>query len=242
MPATWPRLLLVEDDEVSLAFLRDALSALPARVDAVDRIADALASTAGTTHDLWLVDAHLPDGDGVAALHALRERQASIPALAITAEDDRVVLDALCAAGYLEVLQKPVSVAALQAALRRALGQRTAEPAAPFGKLPAWDEEQALRAIGGRREALLALRGLFLDELPAQRDSALAAARAGDATALRGVLHRLRASAGFVGALRLLRTIEAWAQSPADPEKRQDFEFAVADQLDGPGLRTDPAA
>jgi len=126
--------------------------------------------------------------------------------------------------------------------VRRALGQRTAEPPAPFGKLPAWDEEQALRAIGGRREALLALRSLFLGELPSQRDAALAAIGAEDMTALRGILHRLRASAGFVGALRLLRTIEAWAQAPSDPHKRQDFEFAVADQLAAADLTADPAA
>lgn len=242
MPGMNPRLLLVEDDEVSRAFLTEVLSGLPAHVDAVAGIARACELAASITHDVWIVDAHLPDGDGVQALKRLRDLHAETPALAITAEDDRVVLDALCSAGFLEVLQKPVGIAPLQAAVRRALGQRTAEPAAPFGKLPAWDEEQALRAIGGRRESLLALRSLFLGELPSQRDAALAAAGADDAIALRGILHRLRASAGFVGALRLLRAVEAWAQAPSDPRKRLEFEFAVSDQLAAADATRDPAA
>jgi len=124
MPGMNPRLLLVEDDEVSRAFLCEALSRLPAQVDAATGIAGArdLAAVAG--HDLWLIDAHLPDGDGVLALARLRELNASTPALAITAEDDRVVLDALCAAGFREVLQKPVSVGLLPATVRPRPGHR----------------------------------------------------------------------------------------------------------------------
>lgn len=225
------RLLLVEDDEVSRAFLSAALASLPAQVDAVASLAGAMQSVAAAVHDLWLVDAHLPDGDGVLALAQLRSIRPGVAAIAVTAADERDVFDRLCAAGYLEVLQKPVAVAVLLGAVRRGLGQAPHAPLAVREKLPAWDEDQALRAVGGRQEALLALRALFLDELPRQRDAAMAAVNAGDITALQAVLHKLKASAGFVGAARFLDAVAAWSSAPTDPRRRQAFDDAVDDQL-----------
>jgi CheY-like chemotaxis protein len=222
---------LVEDDEVSRAFLSAALAGLPAHVDTAASIAEATRWVGEAAHDLWLVDAHLPDGDGLLALSQLRAIRPGIAALAVTADDDRDVLDRLCAAGYLEVLQKPIGVAALLGAVLRGLGQSPRAPLSVREKLPAWDEQQALRAVGGRPEALRALRALFLDELPRQRDAAFAATDAGDTLALQAVLHKLKASASFVGAARLLDTVAAWSAAPADHRWRQAFEDAVDDQL-----------
>ena len=55
-----PRILLVEDDAVSRAFLAAAAEGLPATIDAVDSCAAARAVQAHG--DLWLIDANLPDG------------------------------------------------------------------------------------------------------------------------------------------------------------------------------------
>jgi DNA-binding response OmpR family regulator len=230
-PAMIPRLLVVEDDPISRAFLAAALASLPARVDAAVDIAAALALVAAERHALWLVDAHLPDGDGVLALSRLRALRPGVDALAVTAEDDRRVLDALCDAGYLEVLQKPLAIAVLLAAVRRALGE--AAPVAPrvAEKLPVWDEPQALRAVGGRREALEKLRNLFLDELPRQRELIDAAVASGDIVALQAILHKLKASAGFVGAARLLQAVHAWSERPTDTARRAGFDAAADDQL-----------
>lgn len=226
------RLLLLEDDAVSRAFLTDALAALPARVDAAETIARASDLVLDRPHDLWLIDAHLPDGDGVDALTALQHLSPGVPALAITAELHRDGFDQLCAAGFLEVLQKPIAIAALHAAVQRALTGTTAFPATPAtGKLPVWDEQRALAALGGRRESLQALRALFLDELPHQSEEVLAACAANDADAARAVLHQLKAGCGFVGATRLLAAVEALSRSPLDGAQRRLFEFAVADQL-----------
>src|SRR5438552_8097071 len=117
---TEPRLLLVEDDATSAAFLQTALSGLPAHVDVAGDIAQAKRLAASAQHALWLVDAHLPDGDGLDALRALRS-VARAPALAITAGAEREELDALCAGGYLEVLLKPVTMSLLLATVARLL-------------------------------------------------------------------------------------------------------------------------
>ncbi len=225
------RLLLVEDDEISRAFLSAALASLPAQVDVATSIGDACVLATAVRHDLWLVDGHLPDGDGVMALSRLRALHPGVRALAVTAEDDVLVLDRLCAAGFMEVLQKPIGVAALLAAVRRGLGDAPRSPVRVSEKLPAWDEDQALRAVGGRHEAVLALRALFINELPHQCTLAHTAAASGDEASLQAVLHKLKAGAGFVGATRLLQATSAWSKSPWDDRFRQAFSDAVDDPL-----------
>ncbi len=225
-----PRLLLVEDDPISRSFLEDALSALPAEVDAAGSIAEALAFARVHQHALWLVDVHLPDGDGLDCLRVLRE-QASTPALAITAGVSREEFDALCGGGFVEVLLKPMSVAALQGTVRRLLarhGLRVREPQMQ-GKLPVWDEDRALAALGGNRDALAKLRVMFLAELPALRHELASLREKADSAGMRAVLHKLKASCGFVGALRLLRAVNALSDAPADDDAWQDFEHAVGD-------------
>lgn len=227
-----PRLLLVEDDPISRDFLQDALCALPAEVDAAADIAQARDFVRSGEYDLWLVDAHLPDGDGLDCLRALREL-APTPALAITAGAAREELDALCAAGFLEVLLKPVSMAMLHATVRRLLGRGVSKVREPLarGKPPLWDEERALAALGGDPRVLDRLRVMFRVELP-QVQAQLAQARSlEDLETVHALLHKLKASCGFVGAARLLQVVNQLAQSPADALAWQDFDAAVADAL-----------
>src|SRR3546814_7320569 len=108
------RILLVEDDPVSQAYLAAVLEALPATVDAVASAAAALrAVDAGGSHGLWLVDAHLPDADGATLLSRLRLLVPWTPAVAHTASCDRDGIEALLAAGFDRVLCKPIAAAAL---------------------------------------------------------------------------------------------------------------------------------
>lgn len=227
-----PRLLLVEDDVVSRAFLREALAMLPAQVDAAEDIASATAFVSMHTYSLFLVDANLPDGNGTDCLRVLRHHQAGVPALAITAEAHRDGFDTLCSAGFIEVLQKPISVAALQAGVSRALGLAGGVVADTIGeKQPAWDEQQALAAVAGNRGTLAILRQLFLSELPSQRDRILANCECGHAEAARAELHKLKASCGFVGAARLLGTVQRLSDSPLDTGCIGAFTHAVNDTL-----------
>ena len=230
------RLLLVEDDATSAEFLSEALAALPAQVDAAGNIAQALASVRAAPHSLWLIDAHLPDGDGLDCLRALRALRTDTPALAITAGAPREELDALLAGGYAEVLLKPVAMARLHATVRRLLGlgaaRGTQVPAgARGGKLPVWERERALAAIGGNAAALAKLRSLFLAELPEQGAQMRAAQARGDAAAIAALVHKLRASCGFVGAARLARAVESLAGSPLDGDRLREFGFALEDTL-----------
>jgi len=232
-----PRILLLEDDPVSATFLASALEALPARVVAAASLSEA--RLLGDGCDLWLFDAHLPDGDGASLLAELRARGLRTPALAHTAEARREPLDALIAAGFDEVLQKPLSVAALQAGVRRALGdagvsarhEAPTDTSAVCTKLPVWDDDAALRALNGQRGHVVAMRGLFLQELAASAMRTIDAARRDDAATMRAELHRLRASCGFVGAARLAHAVDRLHASPAASEVLARFEHAVQDTL-----------
>lgn len=200
-----PRLLLLEDDAVSAAFLREALATLPADVDHAGDLAQAR-RLADAGHAAWLFDARLPDGHAADLLVELRARGLQVPALALTAEDDPRELRRLEACGFQQALAKPVAVATLLAAVRRAVTEASR----------AWDDEAARRALGGDPSSVHALRELFLRELPGQLGLVHEACRRGDAVLAREHLHRLKASCGFVGASRLLAEVRALSARPED--------------------------
>ena len=218
-----PCLLLVEDDPVSAAFLRDAAATLPARVVGAGTVAEAMAAAAATPFDLWLVDANLPDGRGESLLQALRARGDATPAIAHTAAADPAIRERLLDAGFADVLCKPIAMQELHLALRRHL---------PAASLPAaWDDTAARAALGGEQAHVDALRGLFRQELPGQRQRIEAASQQGDEATIRDELHRLVASCGFVGATRLAAAVRALQAAPGDADRLRDFDAAVAELL-----------
>lgn len=238
-----PRILLLEDDPVSAAFLSAAIENLPARVDVAHSLAEARRLASKHTHVLWLFDANLPDGLGAELLAELRAQGLQTRALAHTADAQRESLDALIDAGFEDVLLKPLSVAQLQGAVRRfcsdgandASGDADADAQndAPrhCGKLPVWDDEAALRALNGSRAFVDSMRGLFAQELPQVSVRVSAALAHGDTIALRGELHKLQASCGFVGAARLGAATRDLQDTPDAENAVAQFEGALQDTL-----------
>ena len=224
-----PRVLLVEDDPVSRAFLQAAAEGLPAHVDAAADCAEAARLAADRAFDAWLIDANLPDGNGADLLARLRRHAPATPALAHTASALRSDLEALVAAGFAEVLVKPFAAALLQGALRRVLGAMQPDADAVGGKLPCWDDVAALAALRGEAAHVDALRRLFLGELETQRLAIASALGAGRHDEARQVLHRLRASCGFTGAARLDAAVRALEADPASPLALRRFEEAASD-------------
>lgn len=112
------RVLLVEDD----AALAEAMSAyLEGKGFAVDRVASLAAARAALPLAPWhavLLDLHLPDGDGLELIPAIRHRAPALPIIVLTARDqvsDRIRgLDA----GADDYLVKPFDPDELLARLR----------------------------------------------------------------------------------------------------------------------------
>jgi two-component system response regulator QseB len=158
------RILLVEDDAMIGAAVRDGLRQDGFAVDWVRDGAQAEAALANRVYETILLDLGLPRRDGLALLRAMRGRGDATPVLILTARDsvaDRVAgLDA----GADDYLVKPFDFEELGArirALRRRLARR-ASPVVEIGdlKLDPATREVAWKgrgvALSGREYALLA--------------------------------------------------------------------------------------
>ena len=109
------RILLIEDDMVLGAAVRDQVAADGHSVDWVQRLDAAGAAMAGAAFDLVLLDLMLPDGRGIAFLRRLRTRGDATPVMILTALDqisDRI--EGLNA-GADDYLVKPFDLAELSA-------------------------------------------------------------------------------------------------------------------------------
>ena len=109
------RILLIEDDTVLGAAVRDQIAADGHSVDWMTRLDQAGDAMAGAAYDLVLLDLMLPDGRGLPFLKALRGRGDVTPVIILTALDqvsDRI--DGLNA-GADDYLVKPFDLAELSA-------------------------------------------------------------------------------------------------------------------------------
>jgi CheY-like chemotaxis protein/HPt (histidine-containing phosphotransfer) domain-containing protein len=221
-----PRVLVADDNPLSLQFFREALAAFG--IDCTSAIdgAAALESARRDAFDLLLLDARMPGLDGPEVLRRIRTLQGpsrGATALATTADNDAATHVTLRAAGFVDVLVKPLAVNKLRAALDRHLpvdrGLYATDPAEWF------DEGHALAAAGGDRTIAAALRRLFIEELDMLPAELAVIGKRCDAQALRDRLHRLDASAGFCGAPVLVQAgseLRAVLDAPAWPEQAID--------------------
>ncbi len=213
-----PRILVADDNPLSLTFFAQALQTLGCTCESAADGAQALALARAAAFDLLLLDVRMPGLGGAQALALVRAdpgpSQAAV-AIATTAATEPPA--GLLAAGFAQILHKPVDLAGLRQALTRHLPLPAADHVAP-----ALDDAQALAAAGGDAAIVAALRGLLAAELDALPSEIAAIDAARDAAALRERLHRLDASAGFCGVPALcdagsrLRTALAageWPQS-----------------------------
>lgn len=189
-----PRLLIVDDDPVSLHFLAEVARGSHCDVVAVPNAIDALAAAHAGSFDLLLLDRRLPDMSGAELLARLRAANMMAPAIATSAEIDAGIDAMLRAAGFIAVLSKPLAVEKLRAQLHAWLpdGSGVATP-------QLLDDASASAVSGSAVETLRALRGLFVAELTELEHDLTDDACVVDAERL----HRLRASCGFCGATAL---------------------------------------
>jgi two-component system cell cycle response regulator DivK len=120
------RVLVVEDNEMSMKLFRDVLQATGFRTLEATTGGEAVELATEHAPDLVLMDIHLSDIDGVEALSRLRagERTASIPVLALTAQAMRGDRERFLAAGFDDYISKPVDVVQLVGTVRKYCGRR----------------------------------------------------------------------------------------------------------------------
>ena len=217
------RVLVADDDAISLRFLEGALQQLGHATIGAANLTDALAAAADSRFELLLLDRNMPGGGGVELLAALRERGVRCAAIATSAELTAQMREQLQAAGFVACIEKPLTLARLQETVRPWLRDADA---------PVLDDSAGLTAIGGDRHALQALRMMLTEEVSALHDALMRGAMM--SPALLDRLHRLRASCGFCGAPKLAAAAIAFEQAlRADraESERADFVACCAETL-----------
>lgn len=140
------RILLIEDDMVLGAALRDQLVDDGHSVDWVQRLDSADSAIAGVSYGLVLLDLMLPDGRGIPFLKRMRERGGNQPVIILTALDQ--VSDRIegLNAGADDYLVKPFDLAELSARIG-SVARRYGGSPNPFVNLGALQIDLATRHI-----------------------------------------------------------------------------------------------
>jgi PAS domain S-box-containing protein len=120
------RVLLVDDEESVLGFMRELLQSWGLDVVAVRQAQAArdLLAGDGVRLDLLLTDQTMPGLSGVDLAHAARSLRPGLPVLLYSGHADLIDVEALKQAGIRSVLRKPLELAQLRAAIEDCLAGR----------------------------------------------------------------------------------------------------------------------
>ena len=212
------RLLLVEDNEELAQLLSQRVQAAGYEADLLATAADALAAVMTTRYAAMILDLGLPDGDGLAILRAMRQREDPLPVLVLTARgglQDRV---SGLRSGADDYLVKPFAfeelIARLEALLRR--------PGQLLGRLLqianlAFDTEGRQAFIDDKPQVLSASEMTLLELLMRRKDRVVAKRLVEDhisgpsrdvaSNAVEVSIHRLRKQLSERGAKVQIHTI-----------------------------------
>jgi two-component system OmpR family response regulator len=124
------RILLIEDDYVLGAAMRDQVSADGHGVDWMQRLDDARAALDTMDYGLILLDLNLPDGRGLDLLKSLRQRGNPVPVIITTAQDQIAIRIEGLNAGADDYLVKPFDLEEMTARVA-AVARRYAGISAP---------------------------------------------------------------------------------------------------------------
>ena len=128
------RVLIVEDEKRTAAFIRKALQEEGLAADVLHNGVDAQAAIEGTSFDVIVLDVMLPGRDGLNILRQLRERRNTTPVLLLSARGEISERVEGLNAGADDYLPKPFALAELVARVR-ALGRRATESKATVLKV-----------------------------------------------------------------------------------------------------------
>ena len=123
------RVLVIDDEEAILRFLKPALEANNYDMASAGTVAEGIKRIATETPDIVLLDLGLPDGDGIDFIRELRT-QSELPVLVLSARSAEAEKIRALDAGADDYLTKPFSIGELLARVRALLRRNKADSAA----------------------------------------------------------------------------------------------------------------
>ena len=219
-----PRILIVEDNQISTEFFSAALASLNAHLDFAQSHAHALQaySQPHAHYDVWLIDLHLPDGDGHSLAKKLKQREPRTHAIGHTALSAMQVTQHT---EFITILHKPLTPEKLRTQVKKYLPVTIKD--SDVKQRAIWDDISGLAALHGRKDHLAALRQLFMAELAQTKKKLIEAMTRRDRSALQSLLHTLQASCGFVGAHQLGEATRKLQNDPNDSDAQHHVITAI---------------
>lgn len=241
------RVLVVDDHPVNRTLAEAMLRDLGCDVVIAANGEEAVAKVPASAPDLVLMDCHMPGMSGIDAARAIRKAGYRQPIVAVSADVSAENRAQVQASGMQRVLGKPYLSRDLVQAMAAALGRTSptpivvsaptpvnapaaspvpaGEPAATGGDgVPVFDSAAALHLVGGKRELVVRLVNLFLEQLDTSVAAITAALQAGDAAAQKRAAHALKGSAAVIGAQRLRELAARLEREGRDGRCRPDEE------------------
>jgi CheY-like chemotaxis protein/HPt (histidine-containing phosphotransfer) domain-containing protein len=167
---------------------------------------EAVRAVADGSFDAILMDVQMPGMDGLEATRTIRSNEEAgrhVPIIALTAHAMDSDRERCLAAGMDGFLAKPFRADELFAALEQMApqGAVAAPPAEEPVRRPAvFDREDGLARVEGMIDVLADMASLFLDEQTSLVQTMTDAFAAGDSQTVADTAHRLKGSAGLLGA------------------------------------------
>lgn len=164
------RVLLIEDDHVLGAAIRDHVRTAGHAVDWMQRIDDARLALGSVDYELVLLDLNLPDGRGLDLLKDLRASGNAVPVIITTAQDQVAVRIEGLNSGADDYLVKPFDLAEMGARIA-AVARRYAGNPAPEIVSAGVTIDLARRtvAVDGEKTSLTAREWAVLERLLSRR-------------------------------------------------------------------------
>ena len=164
------RVLLIEDDHVLGAAIRDHVLAAGHAVDWMQRLDDARLALASVPYELVLLDLNLPDGRGLDLLRQLRAAGNAVPVIITTAQDQVAIRIEGLNSGADDYLVKPFDLAEMGARIaavaRRYGGNPTPEITTAGVTI---DMGRRIASVDGAQASLTAREWAVLERLLARR-------------------------------------------------------------------------
>jgi PAS domain S-box-containing protein len=194
------RVLVAEDNAVNQKLILRLLERRGHSVVLADNGREALTALQKEKFDLVLMDVQMPVVGGFEATAEVRRREQGtsrhLPIVAMTAHAMKGDRERCLAAGMDAYVSKPIHADELVQVVERFVVPGGAEP-------EALDWEHALASVGGDRELLREVAGLFLDTCPQWLHALRQSLAKRDADTVHRLAHTLKGSAAQLGAGRL---------------------------------------
>ncbi len=160
-----PCALVVDDEPDILELIELTLVRMGLQVERASNVHEALQQLDSKTFDLCLTDMRMPDGDGLAVVRHIVERNLNVPVAVITAHGNMENAIAVLKAGAFDYLSKPVGLYQLRALVKSAL-KLSRQPAVAqdgirrlMGSSPAMEKVRALIMRMARSQAPVHISG-----------------------------------------------------------------------------------